>query len=548
MHSTVTARSHEHAGLSTTSQTSLTSSAIAAERDPLTPAVASMIMRAMLERRLRTRHVLASERAPGIVADGNARGHSRAHRRWECSMMKRVILAIVGSMCFAACNFPRPPDVSGDAGPDVSNDANTDTGSTSNACCVTAEECARIGANAPKPCSLGVCVHNECTTASASCDGDEDCSGDMRFCVAETCSVCRSSATCPASTPVCDETSHNCRACSKDRECDSGACDLAAGTCVDGGAILYASPAGTSVDACTRLVPCSLNHAASLVDAAHVYIVLLAGAHTGGATFNGKVAIVAGNLSVIDLAGSSITVGSGSSVRMRDVVLIANQFRNILGSRDAISIDETASLTFENVQATLVGGVNAIRNHGILTILTSIISNGNIIDFGPLIFDRSTLSQAQLQLFLSGVAFEVSNSLFIDGGILVSQDGASNQNGALVLNNTFINGSISCQGVTNKHIESNIFQNTTIITSSDCLYSYNLVNPNANIGGFGNKTGDPLFVDPSSKDFRLNSGSPAIDAANPNRAPPFGHDHDGVPRPQGPGVDMGAFERVQPAS
>jgi hypothetical protein len=50
---------------------------------------------------------------------------------------------------------------------------------------------------------------------------------------------------------------------------------------------------------------------------------------------------------------------------------------------------------------------------------------------------------------------------------------------------------------------------------------------------------DPRFV--GLRDFRLQPGSPAIDAGLP--VPEAAHDADGVARPQGRGYDLGAYER-----
>ncbi|MFO7904571.1 MAG: right-handed parallel beta-helix repeat-containing protein [Pirellulaceae bacterium] len=49
-----------------------------------------------------------------------------------------------------------------------------------------------------------------------------------------------------------------------------------------------------------------------------------------------------------------------------------------------------------------------------------------------------------------------------------------------------------------------------------------------------------IFVDPANRDFRLKAGSPAIDAGCQDRAPDV--DIRGVSRPQGQGVDIGAYE------
>ena len=55
-------------------------------------------------------------------------------------------------------------------------------------------------------------------------------------------------------------------------------------------------------------------------------------------------------------------------------------------------------------------------------------------------------------------------------------------------------------------------------------------------------TADPLLVDPALGDFRLQAGSPAIDAGSTN--PDVTDDYVGTSRPQGAGYDLGAYERI----
>jgi len=56
-------------------------------------------------------------------------------------------------------------------------------------------------------------------------------------------------------------------------------------------------------------------------------------------------------------------------------------------------------------------------------------------------------------------------------------------------------------------------------------------------------TGNPGFVDPADDDYHLTIGSAARDAGDPAGVPPAPPvDYDGVGRPQGPAVDLGAYE------
>jgi hypothetical protein len=54
------------------------------------------------------------------------------------------------------------------------------------------------------------------------------------------------------------------------------------------------------------------------------------------------------------------------------------------------------------------------------------------------------------------------------------------------------------------------------------------------------KLADPLFADAAAGDFRLTASSPCIDAGDPTT--PFGVDFENILTPQGPAIDMGAYE------
>jgi parallel beta-helix repeat protein len=115
-------------------------------------------------------------------------------------------------------------------------------------------------------------------------------------------------------------------------------------------------------------------------------------------------------------------------------------------------------------------------------------------------------------------------------GVIVSNDAA---------NNTIANNIVADNGDTGVRSDS--------LTGSGNLVINNLVwhNAHGNLGPMAegltlvdNIEAAPRLVSPTS--YRLRSGSPAIDAADPTYA--VSEDYDGVRRPQGDAPDIGAFE------
>ncbi len=121
---------------------------------------------------------------------------------------------------------------------------------------------------------------------------------------------------------------------------------------------------------------------------------------------------------------------------------------------------------------------------------------------------------------------------------LYDASGKSDYSGARIKNNVFITPS----GVSNYGQVMNVGS-----TGSSIDINYNhiaRVSTYATVSGFsefnGINGGNPLFVNAAANDFRLTSGSPAIDRGL--LLPGFTDDYAGTARPQGAAWDIGAFE------
>jgi hypothetical protein len=152
------------------------------------------------------------------------------------------------------------------------------------------------------------------------------------------------------------------------------------------------------------------------------------------------------------------------------------------------------------------------------------------------------------------IRVRITNSIFEHGGLgLDGNDEVSDSNEYFVSFSTFVLDRYqNCENPYSEPriavFENNIFYMppdkgpSAIYAGSDCTLSGNITYPQQPDLGGTNINLDPKFVDLPGKNYRIQLGSPAVDAAVTSSAPSPDHDFAGRSRPQGARRDIGAFE------
>ncbi|HEX8111325.1 MAG TPA: right-handed parallel beta-helix repeat-containing protein [Kofleriaceae bacterium] len=368
---------------------------------------------------------------------------------------------------------------------------------------------------------------------------------------------------CGGATPVCgiDEA---CHPCTMDTDCASQIC-LPDGSCASPIDVLYVSPTGSDLATCMPDDHCSLARALALIDGtkstirldpAHynllATVVLPHDLHLvgRGATLDRNAADSGAVLSIaagthISLDYVTVTGGDGSS---GDGIACTNA---TLTLRE-VTIQGNAGSAISGSGCQLVVSHAQLLNNQAAGIVTSMPSDVVLV--------RSLVSgNASVGLALAMTTYDIENNVIVKnggpnglGGVFITQILGGTVGRRVFGFNTVsqnsgpfgnVSGVLCDQSVgVPLAMTSNIVVNNAgpaQISGGACVWTYSDIAPGP-VSGTGNRSSDPLFVDPVHNNFHLQLASPARDAADP--AATLAVDIDGDARPQGAGRDMGADE------
>ncbi len=386
------------------------------------------------------------------------------------------------------------------------------------------------------------------TYACEACSADGDCSAFSAapFCgTSGTCVACTKSEQCTAAQPVCGD-DNKCRLCEHDQECASGACDVT-GTCVAPVSILYISPTGTDAGGCVQTQPCkTVQFVESLVTPARFHIAFAPGMYNQPLGLRQKPNVAyhgnGSQLAVSDAEFFPAVNISGNKLIVSDFELTANN----IGAFGGGGAGSELSLRFVNiVKATNVSSMASVK----FTWVDSVVSN-----FAGLRFATSPTSVTLRRLsFVAPTAvLETTDAAITLENISISRPKGN------IFNFTRTTGSIRFTTVADTDVTVSVphivcAQSPVAITASiiwaprqatiingNCVFSeQNIVGPTVSGSPAINvSNADPLFVDITNSNFRLQPTSPAIDKVDTGPTT----DIDGNPRPRGVKFDLGAYE------
>jgi hypothetical protein len=396
-------------------------------------------------------------------------------------------------------------------------------------------------------------------SGGGACTTNDQCAAPTPVCdPGNGCVECLQSDQCPADKPTCDTSTHTCRECAVDADCDSNVCDPEAGACVAEANVLYASPTGPDAGTCPKSSPCSIAQAAAVADQTRNNVKLASGAYTAHIILTNKTLVFYGVGATVAAPGTNpvFEVDDGAHLRVVGASLSAagGAALRCEGAASATHILELFQATVDNTSTIM------LANPCTVTVAQSVLRSSTPTDFheaivGPSVatFDRTQFvgNGGSGLVGISNASITITNSELTDIGVpSATNHGAFVGASFNVSFSTIIDGVVECssQGATGLTLDSSIVFNTAAGAPADTMpglpactsVTNSLIFPNSQPVGLTNVKVDPQLKNVGAGDYHLTVASPALDLGNPASTNKV--DFDGTVRPQGAGPDSGAFE------
>lgn len=316
---------------------------------------------------------------------------------------------------------------------------------------------------------------------------------------------------------------------------------------------LYVSPSGSGD--CTQASPCSLSTANGKATPGTTIM-------AASGTYNGNFSTTKGGA-----AGQFITfrsqvkhgatiVGTGKNtaidikheyVRFQDFTVTGAETRN--GFLISANNVEIVGNHIHTIVQFLTGGTSWEGGAGVYSGKSPL---SNVLIDGNLIHDVGLSTSTQQLIHGMYLPSHVTNGRVTNNVIYNVEDfglhpyDETEASGWHFINNTIANTGRGILQAPNGVTRNNIVYNTKgasyDIRGSGNVLSNNIAGGTGSGGSVSGVTSgvDPMFVNAASDDYNLKPGSPAIDKGTTEQAPP--NDFNGKTRPQGAGIDLGAYE------
>lgn len=379
------------------------------------------------------------------------------------------------------------------------------------------------------------------------------------------CRGCQSSTECTDSTRDVCAADGRCVECATHADCSSEVCDIPQGTCVAASAVLYVGGNNaTDVASCgAASAPCATIQFGVGRVAAQTHVRIRDGNYSGNVDLdNLDLTLVGPGADLASLANSvpTVRVRNGSNAVIDGLTIRGAT----MGAAGVDCSGSSTSLTFVRARSFFNMGPGIESDDCALTVLESTIdantSIGMLVTNGTLVLRRSTIhgnSNGGLHVVLA--PYEIINNFVYDNGRggsggsdiggMKFDNSAESGDQTLAFNTiaenrarTGVTSGVDCDvsGGATSVVTSNIVYNGSggSVVAGSCVWSFSNYE-GAPVGTRDNIDSNPMFVNPTNGDFKLEPGSPCKDKAEDLAAVTI--DHGGQARPAG-AKDIGADE------